>query len=593
MPRSTPSSPPNLGAAESNVRPAASSLESRLVLILILITLFLTSLPYLLGYFITPPGTVFIGTAYNIDDYCNYLSWLRQTMDGHFFFHNLFTTDLQTGRECNVFFWLLGRFAHFAQLTPQAALQVARVGGAIVLLPLIYRLYRVCLPVDVPARLTAFGFVCLGSGFGWLIWPQWQDKNLAGGPVDAWQPEAYTFLSLYTSALMTVSTVFIVGALYALLRGEQTGKWRYPIIAGVCGAVLGNIHSYDVLHLSAAWGVFLVVWTVFRRGRGVAKTWLRSIVALALTMPTTAYQYYLLRSDPVFRERAAVPTLSPAIWHYVLAYGLVFLLALMAVVMRHNVAPPAPASGGAGALVAPDGSVVETPAPPEAGAGGASLLFITCWAFAGLAVIYLPFAFQRKMLMGEHVPLCLLAGLGAVTLTRSLPLRSQNLALAALVLISAPSNLLFLVRDINHLETNRSETSQFPYLSSTLVATYQWIAANTPPESAVVGSPLLCASLPGYTDRTVWAGHWGETPHYATKFGEFVRFSDSQTPDDERLRFLRSTHAQYLLYANDVSAGYVTKSGEQRHFVDLVHSPPPYLKIVYTNKDYTLFHIVP
>ena len=53
-------------------------------------------------------GSFFIGTPYNIDDYCNYLSWLRQMADGHFFIHNLFTTDPQKNIEFNVFFWLLG-----------------------------------------------------------------------------------------------------------------------------------------------------------------------------------------------------------------------------------------------------------------------------------------------------------------------------------------------------------------------------------------------------------------------------------------------------------------------------------------------------
>ena len=219
-------------------------------------TLFAACLPYLLGYFSTPPGTFFVGTVYNIDDYCNYLSWLRQMADGHFFLRNLFTTEPQHGLEFNLFFWALGRLMAVTRLSAQAALQLARVGGGLTLLVLIYRFYRYCLPGDRGARLTAFGFACLSSGFGWVQWLRWSDKNFAGGPVDAWQPEAYTFLSIYTSALMAVSTVLILGALYALLLGEQTGKWKYPVIAGVCGGILGNIHSYDVLHLAAAWDFF-------------------------------------------------------------------------------------------------------------------------------------------------------------------------------------------------------------------------------------------------------------------------------------------------------------------------------------------------
>jgi hypothetical protein len=578
MPHSTRSSRPPVGRAPAT-RPASSSLEPRIFLGLILAALFLTSLPYWLGYAFKPDGFAFVGTAYNIDDYCNYLSWLRQTMDGHFFLRSLFTTDPQGGREFNVFFWVLGRLAHLIHLSPQAILQVARVGGGVALLSLIYRFYRLCLPDNIPARLTAFGFACLGSGFGWVSWAHWRDKNLPGSPVDAWQPEAFTFLSLYTSALFTVSTALIVGALYALLRGEQTGKWRYPVIAGLCGAILGNMHSYDVLHLAAAWGLFLVVWTVQRRGVSVAGTWGRAILALGLTMPTTLYQYFLLKQDAVFSKRAAVPTLSPPLWHYVLGYGLVFLLAVVGLLFsRQLLRARRNRDGGA------EGTRPLSMRPNP-------LLFASCWAVAGLAVIYLPFAFQRKMLMGEHVPLCLLAGVGAAALVKRLPGRRQTIVLALLVLASMPSNLLFLSRDIDHLEVNRSETSQFPYLSATLVDVYHWTSANTAPGAAIVGPPVLCAYLPGYTGHAVWAGHWGETPDYAGKLSQFLRFSDSQTTDQERQSFLRSTRAQYLFFPNDVSTGYVTKSGEARQFTDFAHSPPPYLKPVHTNKDYTVFQI--
>ena len=122
------------------------------------------------------------------------------------------------------------------------------------------------------------------------------------------------------------------------------------MIAGVCGGILGNMHSYDVLHLSAAWGLFLVVLTVLRRGWGMAASWLRAAAALALTLPTTLYIFYMYRTEAVFQKRANVPTLSPAVWHYALGYGLVFLLALLAgwVVISARRNPPAPNNGGAG-----------------------------------------------------------------------------------------------------------------------------------------------------------------------------------------------------------------------------------------------------
>ena len=69
------------------------------------------------------------------------------------------------------------------------------------------------------------------------------------------------------------------------------------------------MHSYDVLHLACAWGLFLIVWTVLHRVRGVAQSWLRGIVALAMTMPTTLYQLYIFSAEATFHKRANVPTL--------------------------------------------------------------------------------------------------------------------------------------------------------------------------------------------------------------------------------------------------------------------------------------------
>jgi len=570
-----PPAPPNKTAVSGGA-------ERRIVIALIAFTLLVSTLPYALGYFLAPVmglqgGSTFIGTPYNIDDYCNYLSWLRQMADGRFFLHNMFTTDAQNDLEFNVFFWVLGRVIALTHCSPQAALQGARLVGGAALLWLIYRFYRHCLPADKYARLAASGFACLSSGFGWVQWHRWHDKNLVGGPVDAWQPEAYTFLSIYTSALMTVSTVFILGALYALLRGEQTGRMRYAVYAGLCGAVLGNMHSYDVLHLSAAWGLFLVVWSVLRRGKGVARSWARAVVALALTLPTTLYMYYVFSAEAVFKARANVPTMSPAVWHYFLAYGLVFVLAVLAVAL---VAGWHLASAEAGAEKE---QAARTPLP---------LVFALCWAVGGLLVCYLPFAFQRKMLMGEHIPLCLLAGVGAAWLARRYAPRFQPLALALLVLASAPSSALFLVRDVRHLETDHSETHLFPFLSSDLVDVYHWLRANTPADAAVVGLPGLCTYLPGEAGRVVWAGHWAETPHYGRKDKEFADAFDRIALDDGRHQFLLSTKAQFLFYPNEIAPTDVFKRPDgMHHWVELTKAPPPYLRQVYKNGTFTVYEI--
>ena len=171
------------------------------------------------------------------------------------------------------------------------------------------------------------------------------------------------------------------------------------------------------------------------------------------------------------------------------------------------------------------------------------------------------------MLMGEHIPLCLLAGVGAAYLVRRWTPRPplQAAVLALLVLASFPSNALFLSRDIHHLEDNHSETGLPPYLPNTLYDAYGWIRRNLDPRSdAVLGFPTDCAPLPGATDRVVWCGHWAETPAYGTKLqDDHPLRGRRRRPTPNAPPSSRSIPATYLLYPNDVSHGR-TRTSRQR-----------------------------
>ena len=141
------------------------------------------------------------------------------------------------------------------------------------------------------ARLVAFALTSLGTGLGWVYAKTWWNLNNLKLPVDTWQPESFPVLSLDTSALFVVGTLLIVGTIWLLLEGERTGKVRYAVYAGICGLAMGNIHSYDILHVVAAWGLFLVVRDLTAaRFRG--DSWGRALIAALITIPSVAYQFY-------------------------------------------------------------------------------------------------------------------------------------------------------------------------------------------------------------------------------------------------------------------------------------------------------------
>jgi hypothetical protein len=530
--------------------------ESRFVAGIIALVVLLTTLPYLLAYSVN--GT-FVGQIYNIVDFSVYLSWARQAADGHFSTLNLFTTTPQHGYLFNALFLVIGAIVRLTHLPIPLVFQLFRIVGAVLLLWIAFLLCRVVYSSSQQARLTAFGFIALSSGFGFIYWPHWADNNAGHFSVDVWQPEAFTFLSTYTSFLFVVASVFILTAFYNLIRGEMTGKLLYGVNAGVCGLILGNIHSYDVLHIAAAWGFYVIAITAIER-RFDKGRWLRALTSGALTLPSTLYQYWVFRHETVFRLRAMTPTLSPPLFYYAIGYGLVFFLALSTVIL----------------VALNNKKLIELFRSREV------LVWIVSWAIAGLTIIYLPVAFQRKMVMGEQIPLCILSGGLTAYLVGFIGVRLRPAILTLIVAVTFPTNALFLLRDYHHIVYNKSEIpGANPFLTVQQVDVLTWLRNNTRPGEAVLALPPIGQFVPGYADRPVWVGHWSETPQYGTKISELVRILYANTPDAIRERFIDQTQTTYLVYPHSLSfEPLITKHGPVQ-MIDLTTNTPAYLIAVY------------
>jgi hypothetical protein len=471
----------------------------------------MTALPYLLVAAIAPPGQTFSGFMWNPDDQCVYLSWMEQARQGHFFFRNLFTGDAQRGLYTNLYFWLLGVTARLLHLPNPIIYHAGRVFFGIVTLALAYRL-AAFLTVDTRQRRWGFGFVAFSAGLGWL--PFFWEQEGVSGPVDVWQPEAFTFACLYANGLFCVSLALMLGVVCLLLAAERHGQARYAVGAGALGFLLANIHGYDVVTLAVVWVAYLIAaLAVARRlpSRAMGMALLAGVVAL----PSVLYQGYVFLYEPVFQKRVAVPTTSPAFWKYLLGYGL--LLPLAVVGARASLRPP---SGPA--------------------------LLLAVWSVVGFAVPYLPVSFQRKMVMGLHLPLALLAAFGAVWLVdrhlggaRKHGRVQQGVLVALLILLSLTSPR-WIARDWNKAAVNQASTGLHPvFWPDTEIAAIAWLRQGVGRRGVVLSSTITGSMIPAIAGRAVYVGHWGETPDFTARFNEAWRFFRLDWPTELRLAFLR------------------------------------------------------
>lgn len=491
--------------------------------VLIFAVVLFTLLPYLFGAWLSL-GRKYFWINHNIDDNCVYLAWIRQAWEGRFFFENRFTTDPQPRLSTNLFFWAIGTIARWTGLPVLFLFHTARMGLGIVWLWTFWSLIKRLLPER--ARMPALWLACVSAGLGWLFW---RDVGIRA-PIDTWQVEAFTFLSLYLNPLFVVGTLLMTACIYDLWRAVQECCWKHAVRAGVWALLLGNIHSYDVVQIAGAWLVFLALSTVLHRHLD-RRRWLMALTTGIIGLPTVVYQYWLYRVDPIFRHRADVPTSAPPVWHVLAGYAPLLVLALVAMVIlirerRHREEP---------------------------------FLFLLCWAIVGVGLqylprtfalvgIHLPMNFERKMVMGAHLPLCALAGWGLWLLVRHLPARRALLVTAVVIALTTPSNIRWLIRDAQNLIRNMANTGMHrAYMEPEEWQAIQWLAQNTRPEEAVLTFPSYGVFIPPFAGNRVYAGHWGETPQFAERLRETLRFLDARRSDEERYDLLRRAKVKYIV----------------------------------------------
>lgn len=487
----------------------------------------LASLPYLWGLLITPSGYVFLGLTHNIDDGAVYLSWIQQIANGKLTYINLFTNEPVVANQFNVLFLLMGLVARFTHIPTVWVYHIFRVLLGIAAILSVWVFSKLFLTSPSARRLLIL-FLCFSSGVGWLF----LDYGAPTGPVDNWQPEAITFLSLYLNPLFLCGLILMVFALYFLLLAQRTGCLRYSFFAGLCLLVLGNVHTYDVLTIGAVWIAYLIVLCVIER-RFCFRTIMLSGLAALIALPSIAYQFHLYQIDEVFRARANSPAPSPPIWSYFAGYGLVLALAVF---------------GGAVSVRLRESR---------------NALILT-WAIVGFAVPYLPIAQQRKLIMGLHIPLCLLC---VYALTRGMERLPQfvSWAITGIVLLfSVNSNFAFLARDIVLLGRGQTVTHYAPYITTDEIAAMRWLKLNGSWRDTVFASPTFALFTPALSGHRVYYGHWSETPDYASKLREWFIFVGETTSERLRLAILKKTKARY--YVSEPSAN-LEPQGRLSHIV--------------------------
>ena len=382
-------------------------------------------------------------------------------------------------------------------------------------------------------RRLVFLLLAVSSGFGWVL--VLLKYTLLNGtlafPLDLYVAEGNTFLCLMAYPHFLEAGAFILGTLALLLVGEEKGRLRWAVAAGLVAFFLGWQHGYDLLIVWAIPICYAIArWLLDRR---FPMYWFKAMLITGLiSCPPAIYNLLLTRLDPTWSEvlaqfaNAGVYTPNPL--HFFILMGLPLLIALITAVAL---------------LVKSIGQqwheLREKPV----------ILFLLIWFFFGWLLTYIPTDFQIHMINSWQVPVILLAGYGLYRWVfpwlQKYLLNKRAVYLAAGLIISfcALTNLyLFAWRfyDLHRYD--------YPFfLHTDEVSALNWLEENTPGDSIVLSNLEVGQYIPGISGRTAFLAHWAQTIRYYEKQEIVKKIFDNSLTDSEKVKLLRDYGVDYVL----------------------------------------------
>jgi hypothetical protein len=500
-----------------------SSAERRWLIGASLIVLGLASLPYLVGALAAGPDRIFTGLQVSPLDGLTYLAKMRLGYNGEWLFRLTFTPEEGQGVFLLTHFMALGQVARLTGLPLIVVYHLARLLGGFALLWMIYQLIaRVTDASDL--RRRTWWIVALSSGVGWCA------ALLGhGDAADLTIPESNTFYSLIANAHFALAAAIMI-AMFILILEMYSFLIRRMIGLTFLSLVLAIIQPFALVAVYGVAGVtLLMLWwrnsrthlaqraaqleAGVRRERNVVQSkdasafpclqFLAAFITGLITAPLLIGIYSATQTDVLMRAWSAQNlTLSPPPLDYVLGYGLLWIFAFF------------------GARSAwrrkSDWDVL-----------------LLVWIIVTLPMLYMPFPLQRRLSLGLHVPIGILAAAGLTELVRS---KWPRRALIGVTLLTS----LFIELALFGGAAVRDSRI---YLTTNEAAALNWLQANVPQDTVVLASPEMGGFIPAFAGQRVVYGHPFETVDAQRREQEVRDFFAGKI---DQIQMLRDNQVAYV-----------------------------------------------
>jgi hypothetical protein len=498
--------------------------ERRWVLYFALAVMIMTTLPYLVGFWVQGDQWRFTGFVFGADDGNSYIAKMLAGSTGDWLFKTPYTAYPQNGVVAFLPYILLGKLAAPPAQHDQLVFlfQLFRwIGGFMVVLAT-YDFAAIFIR-KIQYRRLATALVTLGGGLGWLavlgLSGLWQGRL----PLEFYSPETFGFLSILGLPHLEVARACLLWGIRDYLTNAEGLSWKRAVRGGMWWLAMGLFQPLTVVIGWAVLGLHVVVVTIWKNFRGFHLTailrqqpegnWIISCVVMALiSAPIVVYTFIAFSIDPFLRQWTEQNLiLSPPVGDYLLAFVSVLPLALIGIVIVFR-------------------------------KRDWSTSILALWVIAIPILAYAPYNLQRRLPEGAWAALVILS-LGVVENY----LAKYRKAVATWTAVGCLSTIMFFAGAVFTVASPASPL----FIPKAEADAFQFMNGITAKPDVVLATFRISNELPAWTQVRTIVGHGPESINAASLTPRIDSFFSQAGKDADRLALIAEFDVKYVIIGSD------------------------------------------
>lgn len=454
-------------------------------LLLIIFILFATMLPYLLIYHLMPEAYTYswIIPPYP-EDSLAYMAWSRQAANGNLLFSMKYTSLPHQPFFFLSFFLISGWINAISGVEIGLVLFLLKSIGVVLFLCMFFTVIKYFKLNRVQATIASI-FLVTSSGFGAILILLFKPSKLIHlpYPIDLWMPESNTFWSLLWNPLWPYSLTLILLIVYLINIASDRNDYRFAWISGGLTALLALCHPYQV---ALIYPLTVIICAVKKKNKSFPILWRFFIISI----PFVLHVFLLSRFHPLLvAHNLTGQAKSPPLLASCLGLGIPLLIVIGGVVIFWKYLRK-------------------------------TFWQMEIWIFVSFILSYFSVWFQRKLLFGIHIPICILSAIILERLFSKITnIRVRQNVLGVTLVILFPIMISTHIHNFHELLREVKEDGvESPYwIKNEIIEGMEYLKINSKPEDIVFASYPISRLLPAYSGNTVVWGHWSQSVDYAKR----------------------------------------------------------------------------